>query len=104
MFTAVTTILGLIPLTFGINFDFRDFTLEVGGESSQWWGPMGAAVIFGLAIATILTLIIVPIAYTLLDDLRAFLMRSATAAARPMAWPAGDSAAGASARLESSGN
>jgi multidrug efflux pump subunit AcrB len=68
MFTAVTTILGLIPLTFGINFDFREFTLEIGGESSQWWGPMGAAVIFGLAVATILTLVIVPVMYHLIDS------------------------------------
>ena len=35
----------------------------VGGESAQWWGPMAVAVIFGLAIATLLTLIVVPVLY-----------------------------------------
>ncbi len=68
LLTAVTTIVGLIPLTTGFNFDFRNFRVDIGGESSQWWGPMGVAVIFGLAVATFLTLIIVPVVYHLLDD------------------------------------
>ncbi len=66
--TAVTTIMGLIPLTTGLNFDFRNFRFSIGGESSQWWGPMGVAVIFGLAIATFLTLIVVPVVYYIFDD------------------------------------
>ena len=61
--TAITTILGLIPLTTGVSFDFRTLSLEIGGESSQWWGPMGVAVSFGLAFATVLTLIVVPVLY-----------------------------------------
>ncbi|MFQ6115478.1 MAG: efflux RND transporter permease subunit, partial [bacterium] len=65
--TAITTILGLIPLTTGFTFDFRNFRFDIGGESSQWWGPMGVAVIFGLAIATFLTLVIVPVVYYILD-------------------------------------
>jgi len=63
LLTAITTILGLIPLTTGLSFNFMTLSLEVGGESSQWWGPMGVAVIFGLAIATVLTLIVVPVMY-----------------------------------------
>ncbi len=73
MLTAATTILGLIPLTTGINFDFIDFKWTIGGESSQWWSPMGVAVIFGLAFATILTLVVVPVTYYLLDTLSAWL-------------------------------
>jgi multidrug efflux pump subunit AcrB len=65
--TAITTIVGLIPLSTGLNFDFRNFRFDIGGESSQWWGPMGVAVIFGLAIATFLTLIVVPVIYDILD-------------------------------------
>lgn len=65
--TAITTILGLIPLTTGLNFDLRNFRFDIGGESSQWWGPMGVAVIFGLAIATFLTLVVVPVFYYILD-------------------------------------
>ncbi len=61
MLTAITTILGLIPMATGISFDFRHLTWDIGGESSQWWGPMAVAVIFGLAVATLLTLIVVPV-------------------------------------------
>lgn len=67
MLTAITTIMGLIPLTTGLNFDFRHFRPDIGGESSQWWGPMGVAVIFGLAVSTFLTLVIVPVVYYILD-------------------------------------
>ena len=63
LLTAITTILGLMPLTTGFSFNFMTMTLEVGGESSQWWGPMGVAVIFGLTFATVLTLIVVPVMY-----------------------------------------
>jgi multidrug efflux pump subunit AcrB len=68
LLTAVTTILGLIPLTLGINIGFFDGTLELGAESSQWWGPMGVAVIAGLTVATVLTLVIVPVTYHTLDE------------------------------------
>ncbi|MFH1680066.1 MAG: efflux RND transporter permease subunit, partial [Candidatus Eisenbacteria bacterium] len=63
--TAITTILGLIPLTTGLTFDVQQMRFEYGGESSEWWGPMGVAVIFGLAVATFLTLVIVPVIYSL---------------------------------------
>ncbi|MBN2289325.1 MAG: efflux RND transporter permease subunit, partial [Candidatus Glassbacteria bacterium] len=69
MLTAITTILGLIPLTTGIGFDFTSFKWQIGGESSQWWGPMGVAVIFGLAFATLLTLVVVPVMYKLLTGI-----------------------------------
>ena len=65
MLTAITTILGLTPMALGISFDFRSFSLQVGGESAQWWGPMAVAVIFGLAVATLLTLLVVPVLYSL---------------------------------------
>jgi multidrug efflux pump subunit AcrB len=61
MLTAITTILGLLPMATGISFDFRKFGLDIGSESSQWWGPMAVAVIFGLGFATLLTLIMVPV-------------------------------------------
>lgn len=65
MLTAVTTILGLLPMAVGVSFDFRNFAWEIGGESAQWWGPMAVAVIFGLAVATLLTLVVVPVLYSL---------------------------------------
>jgi CzcA family heavy metal efflux pump len=65
MLTAITTILGLTPMALGVSFDFRTLSLQVGGESAQWWGPMAVAVIFGLAVATLLTLVVVPVLYSL---------------------------------------
>jgi len=40
----------------------------MGTQSGDWWGPMAVAVVFGLAFATILTLVVVPTLYTLFDD------------------------------------
>ncbi len=73
--TALTTILGLIPLTFGINIDFvglitnLDPDFQFGSENTQFWGPMGSAIISGLGFATFLTLIIVPVMYSAFDSL-----------------------------------
>ena len=58
MLTAVTTILGLMPLGMGIRFDFRKFELATGGSQSSYWGAMAIAIIFGLSFATLLTLIV----------------------------------------------
>jgi Cu/Ag efflux pump CusA len=54
----------------GVSFDFIHFRWDIGNESSQWWGPMAAAVIFGLALATILTLVVVPVLCSLAESLR----------------------------------
>lgn len=74
--TTVTTIIGLIPLAIGLNVDFLGVltALEpnffVGGEQSEWWFSLCIAVIFGLAFATVLTLIVVPVMYSLADSAR----------------------------------
>ena len=65
MLTAVTTILGLIPLGAGFSFNFRKLQWEFGGEMNQYWGSMAVAIIFGLAFATVLTLVVVPTLYSL---------------------------------------
>lgn len=70
LLTAVTTILGLIPLSTGIEFDFHSLSFTTGGESSQWWRSMGVAVIFGLTFATFLTLVVVPVLYDLVLEHR----------------------------------
>ena len=69
LLTAVTTVLGLVPLTLGLNLDFFNLSFSTGGESSQFWASMGVAVIFGLTVATVLTLIVVPVTYDSLDGL-----------------------------------
>ena len=69
LLTAITTILGLIPLAVGINIDFfglftrynPDFFM--GGDNVVFWGPMSWTIIFGLTFATFLTLVIVPVMY-----------------------------------------
>ncbi|MEO9477752.1 MAG: efflux RND transporter permease subunit [Cyclobacteriaceae bacterium] len=69
LLTAITTILGLIPLAVGINIDFINFMstydakFYVGGDNVAFWGPMSWTIIFGLSFATFLTLVIVPIMY-----------------------------------------
>ena len=73
MLTAITTILGLIPLASGLNIDFislfRDFDPKIyfGGDNAAFWGPMSWTIIFGLSFATFLTLIIVPAMYHVLS-------------------------------------
>ena len=70
MLTAITTILGLLPMATGVSFDFREVAWDIGNESSQWWGPMAVAVIFGLAVATLLTLLVVPVLCSLLNSVQ----------------------------------
>ena len=75
LLTATTTVLGLIPLTFGINVDFVGLLVDLqpnfqfGSENTQFWGPMGTAIISGLTFATFLTLVIVPVMYSVFDSL-----------------------------------
>ncbi len=67
--TAITTVLGLIPLAIGVNIDFfglfqsGDAGFYLGGDNVIFWGPLAWAVIYGLIIATFLTLIIVPLLF-----------------------------------------
>ena len=80
--TAITTVLGLVPLAIGLNFDFIGLYTRLapqlywGGEQAAWWGPMAIAVIAGLTFATFLTLILVPVMYSLFDDLEGMLVRT----------------------------
>ncbi|TYP76108.1 efflux RND transporter permease subunit [Aquimarina intermedia] len=66
LLTAITTVLGLIPLAIGFNVDFFSLFSEfdpkiyIGGDNVIFWGPLAWTVIYGLIIATFLTLIIVP--------------------------------------------
>ena len=68
LLTAGTTVLGILPLATGVDFDWRNFHFIIGAESSDFWRPLGVAVIFGLVVSTFLTLVIVPTAYSWLED------------------------------------
>lgn len=69
--TAITTVLGLIPLAIGLNIDFFSLFSEfdpkiyIGGDNVVFWGPLAWTVIFGLLVATFLTLIIVPVMFNI---------------------------------------
>ena len=67
LLTAITTVLGLIPLATGMNLDFfslitnNDPMIYFGGDTVAFWGPISWTVIFGLTFATFLTLVIMPV-------------------------------------------
>jgi multidrug efflux pump subunit AcrB len=71
LLTAITTVLGLIPLAVGFNFNFftligeGDPNIFIGGDNVAFWGPMAWTVIYGLVFATFLTLVVVPVMYWL---------------------------------------
>ncbi len=71
LLTAITTILGLIPLAQGININFFTLFTEfnpniyIGGDNVIFWGPLAKTVIYGLFVATFLTLVVVPVFFYL---------------------------------------
>ena len=74
--TAITTVLGLIPLAIGLNIDFYtllsqwDPKIYIGGDNVIFWGPLAWTVIFGLTFATFLTLVIVPATFSIIYTLK----------------------------------
>ncbi len=89
LLTAITTILGLIPLATGININFFGFfanfslggndNLYIGGDNVIFWGPLAWTVIYGLLIATFLTLIVVPILFFLSTKFKMWLYKNRNA-------------------------
>ena len=65
--TAITTILGLIPMVTGVSYDFHTMAVSWASESTQWWRSMSIVVIFGLMVSTLLTLVVVPTLYALIE-------------------------------------
>ncbi len=76
LLTAITTVLGLIPLAIGFNLDFFSFfstgdpKIYLGGDNVIFWGPLAWTVIYGLIIATFLTLIIVPCLFFIVNRVK----------------------------------
>lgn len=73
LLTAITTVLGLIPLAVGLNIDFFSLFIDydpkifIGGDNVIFWGPLAWTVIFGLVFATFLTLVVVPVMFYLVN-------------------------------------
>jgi multidrug efflux pump subunit AcrB len=81
LLTAITTILGLIPLAIGLNINFftlfSEFNANIyfGGDNVIFWGPLAWTVIYGLIVATFLTLIIVPVLFYLSTRLKMWIIK-----------------------------
>jgi multidrug efflux pump subunit AcrB len=73
LLTAITTVLGLVPLAVGLNVDFFSLFMDydpkifMGGDNVVFWGPLAWTVIFGLVFATFLTLVVVPVMFYLVN-------------------------------------
>jgi len=79
LLTALTAVLGLIPLAIGLNFDFFGLItdlnphLYMGGDNVIFWSPLAWTIIFGLTYATILTLVMVPVMFFLVKRVKYWL-------------------------------
>jgi len=60
MLTTITTVVGLLPLANGMSIDLINRTYTIGGMVSSWWQPLASAIVNGLLVATILTLLLTP--------------------------------------------
>ncbi len=89
LLTAITTILGLIPLATGLNINFYtlvsefDANIYVGGDNVIFWGPLAWTVIYGLIVATFLTLIVVPSLFYLITRFKMWLRNKTSAKPTP---------------------
>jgi len=75
LLTAVTAILGVLPIAFGVNLEFMTREVMIGAPSTQWWINLSTAIVFGLGFATILTLIVTPAALMGVENLREWRLR-----------------------------
>lgn len=79
LLTALTAVLGLIPLAIGLNFDFFGLVTDlnphlfIGGDNVIFWGPLAWTIIFGLTYATVLTLVMVPVMFYLVKRVKYYL-------------------------------
>ena len=60
LLTAITTVLGLLPMVLGVNIDLLTPSLGLGAPSTQWWTQLSSAIAGGLTFATALTLLLTP--------------------------------------------
>src|SRR4029079_16736886 len=58
--TALTAILGVLPIAFGLGLEIFHHETTIGAPSTQWWISLSSAIVFGLSFATLLTLVVTP--------------------------------------------
>ena len=68
--TAVTAVLGVLPIAFGVNIEFLTREISVGAPATQWWISLSTAIVFGLGFATVLTLFVTPAALMAIELMR----------------------------------
>jgi len=68
--TAVTAILGVLPIAFGINIEFVSPEITIGAPATQSWIHLSTAIVIGLGCATVLTLIVTPAALMAIENMR----------------------------------
>jgi multidrug efflux pump len=73
--TAVTAILGVLPIAFGVNIEFFTRELMIGAPATQWWINLSTAIVFGLGFATVLTLIVTPAMLMAIENMREWRIR-----------------------------
>jgi multidrug efflux pump len=73
--TAVTAILGVLPIAFGVNIEFMSREITVGAPATQWWINLSTAIVFGLGFATVLTLIVTPAMLMAIENMREWRIR-----------------------------
>jgi multidrug efflux pump len=73
--TAVTAILGVLPIAFGMNVEFLSREVTIGAPATQWWIHLSTAIVFGLGFATLLTLIVTPAALMAIENMREWRIR-----------------------------
>jgi len=60
LLTSITTVLGLMPMVFGLSIDIIGQDISIGAPSTQWWTQLSSAIAGGLTFATVLTLVLTP--------------------------------------------
>jgi multidrug efflux pump len=73
--TAVTAILGVLPIAFGMNIEFMTREITIGAPATQWWIHLSTAIVFGLGFATVLTLVVTPAALMAIANVAAWRQR-----------------------------
>jgi multidrug efflux pump len=83
--TALTTVLGLMPMVLSMNVDLLGRSVSFGAPSTQWWTQLASAIVGGLSVATVLTLVLTPCLLVLGERVERLFQRLRQAATRPPA-------------------